>query len=283
VNADRPIPTTPPVVPTLPASDPRVARYMDRDPLAHLSLRGTIDGHDADRTGPLTVWVDDGGADVPGAMMVGTYRGFLLSATSVAAAGRVLAAIAGQPWQGDDDTWRLRGVSAELAPAVEARFEILRTMELLHYVLPPDAATRKPLVDDGAESVDPADAATIGLIAGLSSRGDTDYVTRRAAAGPSVVVRDEATGEPLSWAMTRDDGQMGLMWTQPAARGRGLARRVTATLAARIIADGSTPFLYTESTNTPARRTAESLGFVAHRDTRWYRLRPLPGGGSTRI
>lgn len=50
--------------------------------------------------------------------------------------------------------------------------------------------------------------------------------------------------------------------THPDFRGHGLARRLTAVVAARIVARGETPFLHAWATNTAAIALYESLGFV---------------------
>jgi ribosomal protein S18 acetylase RimI-like enzyme len=49
--------------------------------------------------------------------------------------------------------------------------------------------------------------------------------------------------------------------THPDARGRGLARSLSAHVARRILARGETPYLHAYATNTPAIRLYESLGF----------------------
>lgn len=49
--------------------------------------------------------------------------------------------------------------------------------------------------------------------------------------------------------------------THPEARGQGLARRLSAAVAARIQARGEQPFLHAWETNTPAIALYESLGF----------------------
>ncbi|HEX3481167.1 MAG TPA: GNAT family N-acetyltransferase [Kofleriaceae bacterium] len=51
--------------------------------------------------------------------------------------------------------------------------------------------------------------------------------------------------------------------THPDARGRGLARMLSAHIARRILARGETPYLAAYATNSPAIRLYESLGFRA--------------------
>lgn len=54
--------------------------------------------------------------------------------------------------------------------------------------------------------------------------------------------------------------------THPDARGRGLARALSAHIAARIAARGDTPYLHAYASNTPAIRLYESLGFRLRRE-----------------
>jgi ribosomal protein S18 acetylase RimI-like enzyme len=54
--------------------------------------------------------------------------------------------------------------------------------------------------------------------------------------------------------------------THPDARGRGLARSLSAHVARRILARGETPYLHAYATNTPAIRLYETLGFRLRRE-----------------
>ncbi len=53
--------------------------------------------------------------------------------------------------------------------------------------------------------------------------------------------------------------------THPDARGRGLARVLSAHVARRIIARGETPYLHAYASNTPAIQLYETLGFRLRR------------------
>ncbi|SIR89717.1 FR47-like protein [Williamsia sterculiae] len=60
--------------------------------------------------------------------------------------------------------------------------------------------------------------------------------------------------------------------THPDHRGRGLAARLTATVAAGIQADGETPFLHASASNVGAVRLYERLGFRLRRRLRFISL-----------
>jgi predicted GNAT family acetyltransferase len=53
--------------------------------------------------------------------------------------------------------------------------------------------------------------------------------------------------------------------THPAARGRGLARVLSAHVVRRIVERGETPYLHAYATNTTAIQLYESLGFRLRR------------------
>jgi predicted GNAT family acetyltransferase len=55
--------------------------------------------------------------------------------------------------------------------------------------------------------------------------------------------------------------------THPEFQGRGLARRLSLKLVHRQLLRGKTSFLHVVSTNTPARRLYEKMGFRNHLET----------------
>lgn len=54
--------------------------------------------------------------------------------------------------------------------------------------------------------------------------------------------------------------------THPDARGRGLARLLSAWVAARIATRGETPYLHAYASNAAAIELYRSLGFTLHRE-----------------
>jgi GNAT superfamily N-acetyltransferase len=68
--------------------------------------------------------------------------------------------------------------------------------------------------------------------------------------------------------------------TEPAARGRGLARSLVVQLARRILAEGAIPTYLHDPANTASRRVAEATGFP-DRGWRATALWTVPGDGRT--
>lgn len=112
------------------------------------------------------------------------------------------------------------------------------------------------------------------LVARHWSHGGPDaaeYLRGRIKDGPACAVFEK--GRPVSWALMQDDGQLGVMFTLPRARGRGYAKSVALGLSRAVRARGRTPFLYTLQSNKPAQRLAEKIGFHRWGDYRWLEAR----------
>ncbi len=90
----------------------------------------------------------------------------------------------------------------------------------------------------------------------------TDYVVFRLRHGPTCAIYKE--DEPVSWALTHRDGQMGFMHTLEEYRGCGFAKSITYVLTEKILKSGKTPFLHTVADNSPAQKLVESCGFQYH-------------------
>ena len=63
------------------------------------------------------------------------------------------------------------------------------------------------------------------------------------------------------------------MCTAPEVRGRGLAGRLTQTVAAEIRARGERPFLHALASNTGAVRLYRALGFTLRREVMFCAVR----------
>lgn len=86
---------------------------------------------------------------------------------------------------------------------------------------------------------------------------------------PEVLIARDADGRHLAGVGIKahdDHGAELAVVTDPAARGRGLARRLVATAARRILAEGRVATYLHEPDNLPSARVAEAAGF---RDRGW--------------
>jgi ribosomal protein S18 acetylase RimI-like enzyme len=85
-------------------------------------------------------------------------------------------------------------------------------------------------------------------------------------------------GELLAMAGRRmwagDAIEVSAVCSDPAHRGRGLARRVVHAVATGIQGDGATPYLHVAAANSPALGLYESMGFVLRRAVHFVVLTP---------
>jgi hypothetical protein len=102
--------------------------------------------------------------------------------------------------------------------------------------------------------------------------GSREYLKINIENNPSSVLRNES-GSPLSWAMMKEDGSMGVMYTLKEHRKKGYAVTVSKDLIKKIIDFGFQPYVHIVVENTASRKLAESLGLVYWGDVLWFGMR----------
>ena len=127
-------------------------------------------------------------------------------------------------------------------------------------------------VDDGPVAGDARivrltddDAPAMLALATLTRPGP--FAARTASLGEFWGVRDRGALVAMAGERLRQPGfgEVSGVCTHPDARGRGLARALSAFVAARIRARGDVPYLHAYATNTAALALYESLGFRVRR------------------
>lgn len=81
------------------------------------------------------------------------------------------------------------------------------------------------------------------------------------ASFPSCCILDEQ-GRPVSWLLLYDYCAMGLLYTLPEHRGRGLAKLLISTMARRLRAEGFPVYCYIEEENTLSYKLFTQMGFT---------------------
>jgi predicted GNAT family acetyltransferase len=117
---------------------------------------------------------------------------------------------------------------------------------------------------EGREDIVPltdADAPEMLSLARLTEPGP--FLTRTHTMGAFIGIRIGGRLAAMAGERFRFPGytEVSGVCTHPDFRGRGLARRLSATVAARMEARGERPFLHAWKTNRPAIALYESLGF----------------------
>ena len=118
-----------------------------------------------------------------------------------------------------------------------------------------------PGADEDIVELTAADAAEMLALAGLTEPGP--FLTRTHTMGAFRGIRIEGRLAAMAGERFRFPGhtEVSGVCTHPDFRGRGLARRLSAAVAAGIESRGERPFLHAWKTNWPAISLYESLGF----------------------
>jgi len=86
---------------------------------------------------------------------------------------------------------------------------------------------------------------------------------------PSSVIYDE-NGNPVSWALVREDGSMGVMYTIKEHRGKGLAVSISIDLAQKVLDKNWIPYVHIVTDNKASLALAESIGFKRYGEVMWF-------------
>lgn len=115
--------------------------------------------------------------------------------------------------------------------------------------------------DPRIERLTDEDAPAMLALATLTRPGP--FAARTPALGEFWGIKDRGVLVAMAGERMKHDGftEVSGVCTHPDARGRGLARTLSAFVAARIAERGETPYLHAYATNTPAISLYESLGF----------------------
>lgn len=96
-----------------------------------------------------------------------------------------------------------------------------------------------------------------------------EYIESCIKERPTSVIRDE-DGNPISWAVIREDGSLGIMYTLREHRSKGYAVSVSVDLAKKAFDNGIVPYVHIVKGNTPSVNLAKSIGFKYHCDIVWF-------------
>lgn len=78
---------------------------------------------------------------------------------------------------------------------------------------------------------------------------------------PSCCITDEH-GQPVSWVLLYDYCAMGLLYTMPEHRGKGLAKVLISVMARRLSAGGFPVYCFIEEENTLSYKLFKKMGFI---------------------
>lgn len=125
------------------------------------------------------------------------------------------------------------------------------------------------MINHNVDSLTLADAPIVNEFYTYKGEGSLHYIEDCIKNRPSSVIRNEH-GEPISWALVREDGSLGIMYTLKEHRQKGYAVSVSVDLAKKAFNIGLTPYVHIVKGNTASIRLAESIGFKYHTDIVWF-------------
>jgi predicted GNAT family acetyltransferase len=163
-----------------------------------------------------------------------------------------LRALAGLVQPGEDGIYVLQVAPIAVPPALKAA-KVAQGVQMV--------ATRRLQADDGVQVLGDADAAEMLTLAGLTQPGP--FLARTHTMGRFIGLRVDGRLAAMAGERMRFPGHVEVsgVCTHPDFRGRGLARRLSAAVAADIQRRGERPFLHAWTTNDAAIALYESLGF----------------------
>ncbi len=158
--------------------------------------------------------------------------------------------------------------------SVPTTWSLLREIKGLQMLAPEDAPPAEPSLGDWqVDRLGPTDAADMLALATATEPGP--FAARTGALGVYLGIRDGGRLIAMAGERLQPDGWIEIsgVCTDPAYRGRGLARLLMELVAAGIRHRGQRPFLHVVATNAGAIRLYESMGYVIRRtvDVNAYR------------
>lgn len=94
---------------------------------------------------------------------------------------------------------------------------------------------------------------------------DINRIKRLIRNYPAYTIRDKE-GNPVSWALLRDDGSLGMAHTLKEHRRQGFAYSITIELLRETIEMGLIPYLHIVTGNAPSISLVEELGFSKYEE-----------------
>ncbi len=238
--------------------DERISLLLEQDRMGNLIIRGELEGANPEE---FKVYIDN--SEKPKGLLLADFF-IKIYAQDEEALSRLLPVLA------DKREVLFGGVAAWIRDYIAGGWEITWENRCWLYYLEGKKLDRE-LIRHEVESLKREHAELVNEHWEFGDADSLPYVEWRIEAGPSCAIFEG--DEPVSWALTHGDSQMGLMFTFPQARRRGYGLSITVALAEKLLDEGKTPFLYTMQDNLPAQRLAERAGFRKWGDYRFFGAR----------
>lgn len=101
-----------------------------------------------------------------------------------------------------------------------------------------------------------------------------DYIKKCILERPSSVIFDNK-GNPISWALIREDNTMGVMYTLKEHRRKGYAKIVSKDLIHKVKNNGDIPYVHIVETNKPSIELAKQIGMISWGKVVWFGMKKI--------
>ncbi|KAB3529221.1 GNAT family N-acetyltransferase [Alkaliphilus serpentinus] len=173
-----------------------------------------------------------------------------------------------------DDMIDFCGIPVKMASLVEnylTDYEMNWEEDCHLYYLPEDKV-KEFIADETLPSLKEEDVDIVNQHYTYKGEGSREYLLECILNRPSSVIRNDG-GEPVSWALVREDYSMGVMYTLKECRKKGLAEKITQDLIYKVIQKGYTPYVHIIWGNTASMGLAEKSGMINWGHIRWFGLK----------
>jgi len=167
-----------------------------------------------------------------------------------------------------EETLYFAAVEEWVLSLLKTKSEAEWVLSTIRFLFPDEGHVKKP--DIPVECLKPEDAEIIYAESDYQAYADVSYIRERILAGPAVCIRKG--GELAAWAMTHDDGALGVLHVRPQWRREHLAENLVRVLIREKQKRKEPLFLNIEPDNRASSSLALKLGFREDKPIYWVKL-----------
>lgn len=173
---------------------------------------------------------------------------------------------------GKDDEVMFCGLPLGIAnPIIEGLngFKMKWVERCVLYYLPETEYKRYLNLDENLDEIKKEDISVVYDHYTYKDEDSEAYLLECVNNGPSSIIKNEKQ-EAISWALLREDGSLGVMYTLEEYRKQGMAIKISRDLIKKVVKKGFQPYAHIVVENQPSRKLAEQLGMVLFDEILWF-------------
>ena len=154
-------------------------------------------------------------------------------------------------------------------PVLTKDEELLWGGSLTQFYLPDDADLDEPV--HPTRTLSEKDAGTVYDNSEYKEYISVDYIADRIRKGISKGIYEN--NKLVAWGLIHDDGGLGSLHVLKGVRRKGYGLTITLALVKEVKRANKIPFCYIEKDNDKSINLVSKLGFLKHRDCRWFEIK----------